>query len=87
MLLVGPISHTSTQYMDFVEVSIFHWICLLFITLILVGIELPLCIVVTLSQNAVTCFLESSRVSDRFVLLLKLDLHISNSDSPQFSIP
>ena len=28
--------------------------------LILVGVELPLCIVVTLSQNAVTCFLESS---------------------------
>ena len=28
--------------------------------LILVGIELPLCIVVTLSQNAITCFLESS---------------------------
>ena len=34
----------------------------LFILLILVGVELPLCIVVTLSQNAITCFLESSRV-------------------------
>ena len=29
--------------------SIFHWICLLFMLLILVGIELLLCIVVTLS--------------------------------------
>ena len=37
-----------------------HWTCLLFIFLILVGVELPLCIVVTLSYNAVTCFLESS---------------------------
>ena len=33
---------------------------LLFIFLILVGDELPLCIVVTLSWNAITCFLESS---------------------------
>ena len=52
MSLVGPISHTSTQYMDFVQISIFYWICLLFIIiilLILVGIELPLCIAVTLS--------------------------------------
>ena len=64
MLLTGPISHTSTQYMDFVDIfsifSIFHWICLLFITLILVGAELPLCTVVILSQNTITCFLESS---------------------------
>ena len=27
---------------------------------VLVGVELPLCIAVTLSQNATTCFLESS---------------------------
>ena len=38
--------------------STLYWICLLLIFLILVGAELPLCIVVTLSQNAVTCFLE-----------------------------
>ena len=49
MLLAGPISHTSTQYMDFVKISIFHWICLLFILLILEGVHLPLYIVVTLS--------------------------------------
>ena len=41
----------------------FRWIRLLFILLILLGPELPLCMVVivlTLSQNAATCFLESS---------------------------
>ena len=38
----------------------FHWICLPSILLILVGVELPLCVVVTLSQNVVLCFLESS---------------------------
>ena len=39
--------------------SVFHWICLLFILLISVGVELPLCVVVILSQKAVSCFLES----------------------------
>ena len=34
--------------------STFHWICLLFILLILVGVELPLRIVVILSWSAVT---------------------------------
>ena len=58
-LLAGPISHTSTQYIDFVDIFTFHWICLPFILLILVGVELPLCVIVTLSQNAVSCFLES----------------------------
>ena len=50
MLLAGPISHTSTQYIDFVDFFfIFHWICLPSILLIFVGVELPLCVVVTLS--------------------------------------
>ena len=43
--------------------EIFHWICLLFILLILVGVKLPMCmvvIVVTLYYNAVICFLEPS---------------------------
>ena len=40
--------------------STFYWICLLFTFLILADAELPLCTVVTLSQNAITCFLESS---------------------------
>ena len=54
MLLAGPISHTSIQYMDFVEtfnVSL-DLSTIYFIFLILVGVELLLCIkdiVVTLS--------------------------------------
>ena len=58
MLLAGPISHSSTQYIDFVDFFIFH--CLPCILLILVGLELPLFVVVTLSQNVLLCFLESS---------------------------
>ena len=49
MLLAGPISHTGTQNMDFVEIFNMYWICLPFTFLILAGVELPLCIVVTLS--------------------------------------
>ena len=64
MLLAEPISHTSTQYIDFV--GFYYYICLPSILLILVGVELPLCVVVTLSQNVVLCFLESSMGS--FVL-------------------
>ena len=60
MLLAGPISHTSTQYIDLVDFFAFDWICLPYILLILVATELPLCLVVTLSQNAVSFFLESS---------------------------
>ena len=67
MLLAGPISHTNILYKDFVEIfnaSIcLLFICLRFILLILVGVELPLCIVVivvTLSWNAITYFLDSS---------------------------
>ena len=41
MLLAGRISDTLF--------SMFHWMCLLFVLLILVGVELPLCIVFTLS--------------------------------------
>ena len=48
MLLAGPVSHTITQYMGHVE--IFN-ISLDFsiILLLLLAVELPLCIVVTLS--------------------------------------
>ena len=62
MVLARPISHTSIRYIDFVEISMFHWIFLLFILLILMGVELPLYTVVTLSYNDITCFLESSSV-------------------------
>ena len=60
MLLAGTISHTRLNTWILSKFSIFHWICPLFILLILLGVELPSCIVVTLSQNAITCFLESS---------------------------
>ena len=41
--MAEPVSHTSILS----KFSMFHWICLLFILLILVGVELPLCKVVT----------------------------------------
>ena len=49
MLLAGPISHTGTQYTDFAEILNNSLDFLPFILLILVGVELALCIVVTLS--------------------------------------
>ena len=49
MLLAGPISHTSSQYVVLSIFSMFYWICLLFVLVILVGVELHLYIVVTLS--------------------------------------
>ena len=47
MLLAGPISHISIQYMDFVEIFniSLDFSAIYFIFLILVGVELPLCIV------------------------------------------
>ena len=47
MLLAGPISHPSTlNTWISSKFSTFHRICLLFILLILMGVELLLCIVV-----------------------------------------
>ena len=49
MLLAGPISHISVQYMDFVEifnVSALDLSTVYFVFLVLVGVELPLCIIV-----------------------------------------
>ena len=62
MLLAGPISHTSTQCMDFVK---FFNISLDLPTIYFAHFSeclasLKMCIVTTLSQNAITCFLESS---------------------------
>ena len=50
MLLAGPISHTSTQYIDFVDFFLYFtgFVCHPFCSFS-VGIELPLCVVVTLS--------------------------------------
>ena len=51
MLLARPISHTSTQYMDFVKIfNISLDLSSIFILLILLGVELPLCIVVTIIE-------------------------------------
>ena len=49
MLLAAPISHTSIQYMDFVEIFnvSLDLSTIYFIFLILVGVELPLYIVVS----------------------------------------
>ena len=61
MLLAGPISHTSTRCMDFVE--IFNIILDLSITCFshFSGCSASfMFIVITLSWNAITCFLESS---------------------------
>ena len=60
MLLARPISLTSIQYMDSVNIFNgfldFSTICLL----VSVDVELVLCVVVTPSSNGITCFLESS---------------------------
>ena len=53
MLLAGPISHTSTLYI-FCRFFTFQWICLPIILLILVGVELPLRVVVTILECCVT---------------------------------
>ena len=60
MLLAGPISHTSIQYFDFVEIYSISFDLSSIYFAHLVGAELCLCIVVTLSWNAVSCFLKSS---------------------------
>ena len=52
MLLAGPISHTSTQYMDFVEsFNIPLDLSTIYFANFLVGVGLPLCIVVTLDLS------------------------------------
>ena len=73
VLLAGPISHTSTRCMDLVE--IFNIILDLSITCFshFSGCWASfMFIVITLSWNAITCFLESSWVWDRFLLFRPL---------------
>ena len=50
MFLAGPISHTSTQYMDFVEIFNISLDLSTIYVLILVGVELPLCIALTVLE-------------------------------------
>ena len=49
MLLAEPISHTSTQYIDFVEILSISLDLSTIYFVHFVGVELRLCIVVTLS--------------------------------------
>ena len=49
MLLAGPISHTNTQYMDYVGTFSVSLALSTIYCLLLVGVELPLYIVVILS--------------------------------------
>ena len=47
MLLAVPISHTSIQCMDYIEIfNISLDLCTIYL-LVLVGVELPLCVAVT----------------------------------------
>ena len=49
MLLAGPISHTSIQYMDYIEILNNLLDLSTIYLLVLVGIKLPLCVVFTTS--------------------------------------
>ena len=57
-------------YMDHIKIFLLFLDLSTIFSLVLLGIELPMCVVVTSSQNTITGFLESSQVSDRFVLFL-----------------
>ena len=70
MLLAGPIPHTSTQYIDFVDFLHFNGsVYQLFCSFLIVGVELPLRVVVTILECCVT--FSGVKLSIRsFVLLL-----------------
>ena len=59
-VMAGPISHTSTQWMGFVEIFDVSLDLSTIYQLVLMGVEFHLCVVVTSSQNAMINFLESS---------------------------
>ena len=79
MLLAGPIFHTSTQYIDFVDFLHFNE-CLPIILLILVGVELPLHVVVTILECCVT-FSEVKLSIRSFVLFSKYQSGFRKSKS------
>ena len=60
MLLAGPISHTSIQYMDYIKMFQISLDVSTIYLLVLIGIELSSSVVVTSSWNAISCFLLSS---------------------------
>ena len=49
VVVAGPISYTTTQYIDFVNFLHFTGFIYPSVLLILVGVELPSCVVFTLS--------------------------------------
>ena len=57
MLSAGLISHTSTHYMDFVEIFNVSLDLSTIYLAHLVGVQLPLCLVATLFRNALSCSL------------------------------
>ena len=59
-LLAGPISHTSIQYMDYVEIFNISLDLSAIYLLVSMGVGDTLSVAVTLSYKAITCFLESS---------------------------
>ena len=73
MLLAGPISHTSTQYILVLPIFTFQWICLPIILLILVGVELPLHVVVIILECCV--MFSGVKLSIRSFVLLLFRLH------------
>ena len=73
MLLAGPISHTSTQYIDFVDFYISMDLSTNYFAH-LVGVELPLHVVVTILECCVT--FSGVKLSKRsFVLFIKYKDH------------
>ena len=56
MLLARPICQTSIQYMDCIEIFNISLDLFTIYLLVLVGVELPLRVAVTQSQNAINLF-------------------------------
>ena len=74
MLLAGPISHTSIQYMDFIEI---FYVSLDFSTIYFAhfnGCIASLCLVVTLSQNAIPSVPKKYRTLHKPCSTLNLDI-------------
>ena len=65
MLFAGPVSHISNQYMDYVEIFNVSLDLSTIYLLFLVGVDLPLCVVVTPSYNAIDLFPMSSYIATR----------------------
>ena len=77
-LLAGPVSHTSIQYMNYVEIFNFSMDLSVIYLLVLVSVEFPSCVVVTPSWNIIICFwgrVEYKIVLFYFKTLYSLDMN------------